>query len=242
MKILWYVTTMLLFAGTAVAQAKKAAPTAKKSSTATKSKRSTKKATGKTEFDELICYEDGPCTFSIHKGDTLVYDVNAAGKQYTLFAIPNKFDAAALADFNWVTSAPDSKSGHVTINAKALKSSKRYMNILPSGDLKLTDATSLWFCADNFSEITKKPTSLSLDNNSPESFSSPDDDAVSINVNYKGKDISLDGFAIQTKPEGEPGRKEIWILNISSNLLIIKMDVGWTMQLKEVRARKIVRK
>ncbi len=239
MKILWYLTAFLFLAGNVSAQAKKAAPAAQKSGTKSKAKRSVKKATGKTEFDELICYEDGPCTFSIHKGDTLVYDVSAAGKQYTLFVVPNKFDAAALADFNWMTSAPDSKSGHVTINTKALKSSKRYMNILPAGDLKLTDATSLWFCADNFSEITKKPTSLSLDNNSPETFSSPDDDAVSINVNYKGKDISLDGFAIQNKPEGEPDRKEIWILNISSNLLIIKMDVGWTMQLKEVRARKI---
>ena len=242
MKILWYLTVLLLFAGSVSAQAKKAAPAGKKSSTTSKSKRSVKKATGKTEFDELICYEDGPCTFSIHKGDTLVYDVNAAGKLYSLFVIPNKFDAAALADFNWLTSAPDSKKGHVTINAKALKSSKRYMNILPSGDLKLSDATCFWFCADNFSEITKKPTSVTLDNNAPETFSSPDDDAVSMNVNYKGKDISLDGFAIQSKPEGEPGRKEIWILNISSNLLIIKMDIGWTMELKEVRAKKIIKK
>ena len=54
------------------------------------------------------------------------------------------------------------------------------------------------------------------------------------------KQIDLEGLAIQTKPEGQPDRKEMWVLNITSNLLIFKLDLGKTsMMLKEVREKKL---
>ena len=111
----------LLVAGSIAAQTKTAKPIAKKG--ATKGKRVTKKSTSavKTEFDELVCYEDGPCTFSIHKGDTLVYDVYTAGSQYNMLVIPNKFDAGVVADFNWITTGSVNKKGHVTIARKHCK-------------------------------------------------------------------------------------------------------------------------
>lgn len=246
MKCLFYFLVCLFLTGSIQAQTKPA--TTSKTSTAAKKKpaaktnkktvKKVKTTSGGVEFDELICYEDGPCTFNILKGDTLVYEVNAAGRQYNLLVIPNKFDASTVADFNWISTAPESKSGHVTISAAALKSSKKYLAYLPAGELKLTDASAIWMCQDNFKEITKKKTTLTLDNGQVENFVSPDEDAVTIDINYKGKPISLEGFAIQNKPEGEPGRKEIWVLNISNNLLMMKMDIGMTMQLKEVREKK----
>ena len=240
---------LLLCMGGVFAQAQPAKRTTAKRSTsssaASKGKKTTKKTTnaGKTEFDELVCYEDGPCTFSIHKGDTLVYDVFTAGKQYNLYVIPNKFDAGVVADFNWISNANGVKKGHVTISAKALQSGKNYLSTLPEGELKLTDASALWLGADNFKDLTKKQTPISFDKSAAETFVSPDEDAVSSPVNYKGKDISLEGFAIQTKAEGEPDRKEIWVLNISSNLLMFKITSNdFTMQLKEVHEKKITTK
>lgn len=232
---------MLLTMGSLFAQTKAPAkPAAKKA--ATKGKKVVKKKTSavKTEFDELVCYEDGPCTFSIHKGDTLVYDVFTSGKQYTLLVIPNKFDAGVVADFNWIATGSVNKKGHVTISSKALLNGKNYLSSLPEGELKLTDASALWLGADNFKDLSKKQTPISFDKGNPETFLSPDEDAVSSPVNYKGKDISLEGFAIQTKAEGEPDRKEIWVLNISSNLLMFKItSTDFTMQLKEVHEKKI---
>src|SRR2546425_12112197 len=72
--------------------------TAKTSSKSNKIVKSKKKTTSATEFEEVICYQDGPCTFNIIKRDTLVYEVNDAGKQYNLFLIPNKFDANTIVD------------------------------------------------------------------------------------------------------------------------------------------------
>jgi hypothetical protein len=78
-----------------------------------------------------------------------------------------------------------------------------------------------------------------MDNDPTETYKSPEADAVTTQINYKGKPLNLEGFTIQNKPEGEPGRKEVWILNISNNLLIIKLDNNsWSMLLKEVRERK----
>jgi len=238
-KIIIFSLLALVF-GSIAAQTKTAKTTAKKA--ATKSKRVTKKATSavKTEFDELVCYEDGPCTFSIHRGDTLVYDVYTPGNQYTMLVIPNKFDAGVVADFNWITSGSINKKGHVVISSKALETGKSYLASLPEGELKLTDASALWLGGENFKDLSNKETPVSFDNGKPETFKSPEEDAVSAPVNYKGKEISLEGFAIQTKAEGEPDRKEIWVLNVSSNLLMFKISSNnFTMQLKEVRERKV---
>ena len=241
MKKMIVFSMLLLAAGAVSAQTKTAKPAAKKTA-ATKGKRVTKKSTSsvKTEFDELVCYEDGPCTFSIHKGDTLVYDVYTPGNQYAMLVVPNKFDAGVVADFNWLTTGSVNKKGHVTISSKALQSGKSYLSALPEGELKLTDASALWLGADNFKDLSNKQTPVTFDNGKAETFMSPDEDAVSAPVNYKGKDISLEGFAIQTKAEGEPDRKEIWVLNVSSNLLMFKISSNnFTMQLKEVHERKI---
>jgi len=186
----------------------------------------------------LICYEDGPCTFTIVRKDTLVYEVNAAGKQYDLFIIPNKFDGAALIDFNWKMAGGENKSGHVVINSAGVNNARKYTFTLPGGELKLSDASSFWMSNLNFKEVAKGETTMTIDDAQMETFKSPPADAVSTDINYKGRPLSIEGFALQNKNEGEPGRKEIWVMNVSNNLLMIKIDnVNWSMKLKEVRMK-----
>jgi hypothetical protein len=211
---------------------------AKKSAKSKKSSSKKKTTSGEGVLDELICYEGGPCTFNIYKGDTLVYAVNSNGQQYNFLVIPNKFDIGKGADFNWVMTDPINRKGRVTITPAGLKNGKKLINMFTGGDLKLTDASSVWLPTDNFKDITKGDTKIALDNGELETFSSPETDAVTPTINYKGKEISLDGFAIESKPGGNAGRKELWVLNITNNLLIIKMDLGWTIELMEIREKR----
>jgi len=215
--------------------------TSTKGKTATKSKKSNSSklnTSGDMEFEELICYEDGPCTFTIVRKDTLVYEVNAAGKQYDLMIIPNKFDGAALIDFNWKMMGGEYKSGHVVINSTGVNNARKYTFTLPGGELKLSDASSFWMSNLNFKEVAKGETTMTIDDGQMETFKSPPADAVSTDINYKGRPLSIEGFALQNKNEGEPGRKEIWVMNVSNNLLMIKIDnVNWSMKLKEVRMK-----
>jgi hypothetical protein len=241
MKLIFLFTVLLFSAYAADAQKAKSKKPVKKSYSKTKSKTGTKiKTSGDDEFDLFICYEGGPCTFSILKGDTLVYEVNQAGKNYQMFVVPNKFDAALIADFNWYNNGSDMSKGKVVINSAGLKAADKYLSGLTSGDLKITDATStLWLSEKSFKEITKGATNMSFDGGISESFSSPESDASVITINYKDKKVDLDGFIIESKPVGQTGRKELVVLNITSNLLIIKMDLdGKSIQLKEVRINK----
>jgi len=221
----------------------KTSTTSAKSKTSSKGKKSSSNSrklntSGDMEFEELICYEDGPCTFTIVRKDTLVYEVSSAGRTYDLLVIPNKFDGAALADFNWKMVGGDNKSGHVVINSTGINNARKYVFNLPGGETKLNDASSFWLSNLNFKEIAKGSTSLSIDDGTAETFSSPPADAVSTDINYKGKPLSIEGFALQNKAEGEAGRKEIWVMNVSNNLLLIKLDNGnWSMRLKEVRMK-----
>jgi hypothetical protein len=207
------------------------------SSQAQKSKTRTKiKTNGEDELDFFQCYEGGACTFTILKGDTLVYEVNQKGKSYQMFIIPNKFTANAVADFNWYTSAPDSRSGKVSINAVGLKTGSNLITNLPTGELKITDATStMWISEKEFKEITKGGTSMGIDGSVPEVFASPEADAANVTITYKTRSIDLDAFLVQSK-EVTKSKKELAILNISDNLLIVKAELdNGSMVLKEVR-------
>ncbi len=238
MRLLLVVAASLVFSLPLSAQKKPAAKAPVKGKTAVKKKTST----AKSEFPELICYEDGPCTFSFQKGDTLVYEMNNAGSTYNLFVVPAKFTPGVAADFNWFTTGAITKKGHVVISSTALKSSRNYINFFQEGEVKLTDASAIWLCDANFSDLSKKETVITIDNGKPEVFKSPEEgDAVSAPVTYKGKPIEVEGFAIESKPDGAADRKEIWIMNISDNLIMFKITAAnFTMQLKEVRQKKTV--
>jgi len=132
----------------------------------------------------------------------------------------------------------ENKSGHVVINSTGINNARKYMFTLPGGELKLSDASSFWLSNQNFKEIAKGETTLAIDGGETETFKSPPADAVSTDINYKGRPLSIEGFALQNKNEGESGRKEIWVMNVSNNLLVIKLDnVSWSMKLKEVRMK-----
>jgi hypothetical protein len=206
----------------------------------TKGKNGSKiKTSGDDEYDLFICYEGGgPCTFTLLKGDTLVYKVNQTGKSFDLFVIPNKFESATIADYSWYTSAPDSRSGKVQVSAAGLLKGAKYLLNYASGDTKLSDGSTLWLSEKSYKEIAAKTgAKMSIDNSSEETFKSPESgDESNVTIQYKSKEILLEGFAIENKAIGEMGRKELSYLNISTNLLLLKAEFdNGSMVLKEVR-------
>ena len=244
MKFLSLILICTLFASQINAQKKPVKKSSAKKGSSKKGsvKKSSSKVgtTGETEFEELSCYVDGACTFSIVKGDTLLYAVTGASGNYDLGIVPKNYKENQISDFNWYTS--DGRSGHIVINTSALKSAKKYISMpTTAGELKLNDASFLWLTGANFAELSSKKMKITLDNKAQEDYFSPEEDAVTIPINYKGKALDLDGFIIQNKEVGASDRVELNILNISYNLLIFKADYGnMTMTLKEVREKKIV--
>lgn len=191
-------------------------------------------AQGTINLPMMIKNEDGSLdTYEIQKGDKLVYQVNAGGNEYDFIVTVNDENEKGI-DFNYEMTNSNNTKGHVTISVSAKKDATKYINFFRGGELNLTDACTVWLSNTNFSDMPQKKTVMQMDNNSPETFYTPEKNEVSPTVKIKGENKKIDGFMINNAADGN-GNKTIWINNTSANSLIIKMDLGWSIVLKEIR-------
>lgn len=182
----------------------------------------------------IIKNDDGSSEFyDLKKGDKLVYQVNAGGNEYEFIVTLNDPGKNAL-DFTYEMTNSNKTSGHITISNKAKSDATKYVNYFRGGNLSLTDACSVWLSGKNFSDMPNKKTVMQLDNNPADTFYRPEKDEVEPVVKVKGENKKLEAFVINNAADGN-GKKTMWIHGISSNALIVKMDLGWTIVLKEIR-------
>lgn len=179
--------------------------------------------------------EDGSSDFyDLKKGDKLVYHVKAGGREYDFIVTLNHYSFTGGIDFDYEMTSPADKTGHVTVTPGASEKSKKYHNYFSGGELNLTDAVTVWLSWINFSEMPGKKTQMSFDDGPEETMYRPEKDEVEPVVKIKGQDKKIEAFMINNKADGT-GDKTLWINGISSNPLIVKMDLGWVIELKEIR-------
>ncbi len=182
----------------------------------------------------IVKNDDGSSEFyDLKKGDKLVYQVKAGGNEYEFIVTLNDPGNNAL-DFNYEMTNSNKTIGHVTISNKAKSEATKYVNFFRGGELSLTDACTVWLSGKNFNDMANKKTTMTLDNGAPETFYNPENDDVSTIVKIKGEDKKIEAFIINNAADGT-GNKTMWIHDISSNSLIVKMDLGWSIVLKEIR-------
>jgi hypothetical protein len=181
----------------------------------------------------LIKGDDGDSMYELQKGDKLVYRINTGSAEYDFIVTINESDDKGL-DFNYEMTNANNTSGHVLISNKAKSDATRYTNFFRGGELSLTDASTVWLSYKNFGDMPERKTTMQIDNGSPETFYRPEKDEVYPIVKIKGEDKKIDAFIISNAADGKGG-KTMWINGISSNPLIVKMDLGWTVELKEIR-------
>ena len=182
----------------------------------------------------MIKNDDGSTeSYDLKKGDKLVYQVKAGSNEYDFIVTINEEGENGI-DFNYEMTNANKTSGHVTISNKARSEATKYVNFFRGGELKLTDASTIWLSGKNFSDMPNKKTTMTLDSGAPEIFYRPENDEVNPVVKIKGEDKKLDAFIINNGADGS-GNKTMWINGISSNSLIVKMDLGWSIVLKEIK-------
>lgn len=181
----------------------------------------------KTGADELV-------NIDFAAGDTLVYEVNAAGNVYDFIAVLKTYDLSAKGfSFDWMMTDPVNLSGTVTVTADAYLNSRSYINRFAGGSLTMKDACTVFFTYENFMDMPEKETKLTLDGEE-ETFYRPDSDDVPFKIKIGGENYTLDAFKINNKKDGQ-GDKTIVIQGISSHALILEMDLGFKIRLKEVK-------
>ncbi len=231
-------TLLLLFttgmAADVHAQASKKTKKAKIARKTTAKKKNIPVTAAVREDEALMKLEDGKYLYTGREGDQLVYEVNAGGNIYDFIVTlkPGK-DEESLS-FDWVMTAPVNRQGHVDVSAAAKDSSHKYINYFSGGNLNLTDACTVWMTGVNFRDMPGKKTSMQIDDNDPEMFYRKDEAETAYTIRYKEHDITLGIFKIDNDKAANQHR-QMWIQGISSYPLIVKMDMGWTIRLKEIK-------
>jgi len=221
----------------ATAQPKAKAKPVKKTVTRTKTK--TKVNIVSTEADVNIDLDfDGDNSASTYsypfkKGDQLVYHVNAGGSEYDFIVTLNKYNQKGI-DFNYEMTNATNTKGHVVITAEAKDGARSLVNYFKGGELNLKDASTVWLSYATFTDMPTKKTVLSFDGSEQVTMYRPENDEAKQVVVVKGQDRTITTFKINNAADGT-GDKTLWIHNNSSNPLIIKMDLGWTIELKEIK-------
>ena len=183
----------------------------------------------------MVKNEDGSTdSYDLVQGDKLVYHVNSYGREYDFIVTLNDAGFEKGVDFDYEMTAPINVKGHVIISKNGKEESAKYHNFFRGGELNLTEESTVWITGANFREMPSGTTTMTFDDGNPETLFRPENDIVTPSIKYKGKEVKLDGFIITNGHEGKDN-KTLWVQNTSANPLILKMNLGWTIELKEVR-------
>jgi hypothetical protein len=193
-------------------------------------------STGAVSFMPIQYKNDDGTTSSyfLEKGDKLVYHVNAGGSEYDFIVTLNAAGFGGGIDFNYAMTNASKTKGHVNISGDARKSATKYINYFRGGDLNLTDASSVWLSTDNYIELPTQSTDMTFDDGEEESFYRSENLGEAPMIKIKGKARKLDVY-LANNSSNDDGDKTLWINDAPGNPLIIKMSLGFTIELKEIR-------
>jgi hypothetical protein len=165
----------------------------------------------------------------IKKGTVLTYDVKYLETKYQFIVkiINLKPDVV----FSWEMTEPQNSKVKVNMSKEALATALKQNNFFKSGELFLTDMTTVWISKKVFSSLKKeKPILIDLLN----------EEANLKFVKLEKKTFLIDG--IKTKnieviyAETDLNQK-YWILDSPEFPIILKMDLGWSIDLKSVETK-----
>ncbi|MDB5193472.1 MAG: hypothetical protein JWQ96_3035 [Segetibacter sp.] len=167
-------------------------------------------------------------TFKVKAGDILVYHVKNNADEYDLIVTVKKFGPEINFDFEMTEK--DTK-GNVNIQAAAVSGASKYHNFFTSNNQNFSNQSTIWLSKKNYRELVASRRTMMDMGNENQVF------ARTINtthkINFKGKQKIVTVHSIES--QGTENKSNLHILTEPDNPLIVFIDKGWTMTLKEVR-------
>lgn len=178
----------------------------------------------------LLINDEGSTMYEdLMVGDKLVYQVSAGDMVYQFVVKPLSYTMETGIHFTYSMTSTPPREGEVKVLPQAKENSRKYVNFFSGGLLRLEDACSVWLSDANFNDLVNGKTIMTMDDQPPQTFSSPDD-VVQPEILWKGEKRKVDGFRL-VNTDANKADKEIWVQNISANPLILYMNRGWTVRL-----------
>lgn len=162
-------------------------------------------------------------------GTQLIYEVNTATAKYQFIVTVKKLDDGIT--FDWKMTAPINKKGTVVMAEEAVENAAGLFNYFATDTAKLTDQTSVWISRTMWREMHNEDEMvlISLDNGEATGFFREDGEAHKIT--YKGKPLDMKVSNLKSLTDTQT----ITVWENEKFPIILKMDLGWTIELKEIK-------
>lgn len=174
----------------------------------------------------------------LKSGSVLVYRVDYFGTQYDF--IMTLAEVGEKLSFHYVMTEPVGTDGTVIMTPTATKSATILYNSFSGGEVTLQDKTSAFVSKDIFTAIsTTKKAAIQTEKGGADTYGNITVAKEKISVTGSLKDLSVYKL-VQTQDNAgnnvdAGSAKEIRVLDNANLPLITYMDLGWTIQLTEVK-------
>lgn len=168
-----------------------------------------------------------------HDGMAYDYAVNFKGDKYN-FYVSNILLLDYYASFNYVMDNDNQTRGEVLMSEDAYANATDLYNYFSGGKVTLDKQTSVWLSQKLFKEIKEKgKVVMSTDKSSPKTYKvvkakKDADKYYKVHVNGEYRNIPC----IQIV--SEDGSQKLWITDNPENPIILKMDIGFSIELFSV--------
>jgi hypothetical protein len=168
-------------------------------------------------------------TFQIKPGDILVYSAGNGGDTYDVVLTVKKYGDVITLNY----SIPQkTQSGTVNIQNNLANSASTYDYYFVSNNNNPTDKSSIWLSKQNWRDLASTDKKTNMDfGGGAESFIRAG--ASTQKIKYKGRDKIITVYNIANKNTED--KKTFTVLTDEKNPLIVSMNYGGTLTLKEVR-------
>ena len=134
--------------------------------------------------------------------------------------------------FDWNTSAPENKKGSITISAGANAKADALFNLFKEGATNLDKEISVFISRKMFNDVsTTSATNIKI-NGASDTATVMSNTISEFNFNLNGNLVAIPGWELQG---GSDIKYTIDVIESTKFPIIYRIDLGWTMQLSEVK-------
>ena len=163
-------------------------------------------------------------------GTVLTYDVTNGTKKYQLIATIKKLGDEIT--FDWKMTEPVNKTGTVSMSATAVSKADALFNYFTGGDSKLEKEISLFISKKIFAEISSTALASIKLNGATDTATVMSNTISEFNFNLNGNLVAVPGWELQG---GSDIKYTVDVLESVKFPLIVRIDLGWTIQLAEIK-------
>lgn len=167
---------------------------------------------------------------SIKPRAILTYDVAIGEKKYQFIAtIKTVGDKIS---FDWETKDPDNKKGTINVYANAVDSADAIFSDYSRGNTPIAEETALFISKKIFNDVVANAESNIKMGGAEDTATLMSNTISEFNFNLNGNLVSVPGWDMQG---GTDVRYTLDVIESTKFPLITRLDIGWTMQLIEIR-------